>query len=168
MIDFFTPRCSTLNVTAPRFGICDDVDNNVKTPAYIDFGNEEFWIASVENAQCQALRFIAVDNCIEIRRDNGEIASRCDAMLLNDRNLIFIELKARANGAEAVKEAKGQLSATVRSFIQNNDISVYPHRYAYICNKRHPRFAYSRKSEMQQFYNDCGVRLQISADVVIR
>ena len=77
------------------FGLCDDFDEQAKTPAYcsINLEEKENWIATVSNKTDNSIAFIAVDNKIELRRANGEMDYRCDAMLHNEDYIVFVELK---------------------------------------------------------------------------
>ena len=165
-IDFFKKESE---VSAKRFGICDDTDEGAKTPAYIDTNpdNECEWIACVDNRTTKSVCFIAVDNKIEIRRANGEMENRCDAMLHNEDYLVFIELKdLKKNWIQhAVEE---QLLPTINVFKANHAISTVRHRLAYACNKKHPQFAYSHKVYMQQFKDTTGVRLIIGRDIILK
>lgn len=92
VIDFFKDE---MPVGDALFGICDDEDEAAKTPAYVDADakHKEEWTAVVTNRSGKIISFIAVDNKIEIRRENGQMENRCDAMLHNDEYIIFIELK---------------------------------------------------------------------------
>lgn len=165
MIDFFEKE---ILVPAREFGICDDEDVSVKTPAYIDVSsdNKDKWIACVTNTSGQPLNFIAVDNAIEIKRKSGEMACRCDAMLRNARYIVFIELKSQRE--KWIQHAKEQLLETIDVFKDSYDINQYPCRLAYACNKKHPYFAVSRKEEMQRFFQRNGVRLIIDSHIQIK
>lgn len=163
MIDFFEKE---ILVPAREFGICDDEDVSVKTPAYVDVSSKDKWIARVTNTSGQPLNFIAVDNAIEIKRADGEMACRCDAMLRNARYIVFIELKSQ--GKQWIRHAKRQLSETIDVFKGSYDIRRYPYRLAYACNKKHPYFAVSRKEEMQHFFQRNGVRLIIDSHIQIK
>lgn len=91
-IDFFKDEEP---VECSPFGICDDEDEAIKTPAYVDTyeARKDKWIAVVTNKSGKRIMFIAVDNKIEIKRDDGQMENRCDAMLHNEDYIIFIELK---------------------------------------------------------------------------
>ena len=93
VVDFFIPKCQMLGITAEMFGICDDDDKAEKTPAYVSLENEEKWGAIIKNHSGKPLNFTAVDNCVVVRRDNDDMENRCDAMLSNADNLVFVELK---------------------------------------------------------------------------
>ena len=64
-IDFFKAECQTVT-NEQRFGICDDEDKTVKTPAYINTDDESKWIAVVLNNNAKEVIFTAIDNCIDM------------------------------------------------------------------------------------------------------
>lgn len=70
VIDFFKDE---MPVGDALFGICDDEDEAAKTPAYVDTDakHKDEWTAIVTNKSGKIISFIAVDNKIEIRRENG-------------------------------------------------------------------------------------------------
>lgn len=49
-IDFFIAKCQTENIRDKEFGICDDKDENEKTPAYVDTVQPEKWVAVVKRS----------------------------------------------------------------------------------------------------------------------
>lgn len=165
MIDFFQDeQC----VQVKCFGICDDLDESVKTPAYVNtnVSDMDSWGAVVLNKTNADVYFIAVDNKIVIRRSNGDMENRCDAMLHNDKNIIFIELKDQWERwiEHAVQD---QLQTTIDVFKQYYDIMQFECRRAYVCNLRHPFFSYSHKQLSQQFFQKNKVRLYIQREIEI-
>lgn len=165
-IDFFKDE---MPVNADCFGICDDEDEHVKTPAYVDTdeSRRENWTATVFNRSGKTIAFIAVDNKIEMKRDTGEMENRCDAMLHNEDYVVFVELKNQGSNwiRHAVEE---QLATTIQIFKENHDINVFKHKLAYVCNKRRAAFAVSHKEYMQRFRNQYGVRLVIGGEIVLK
>lgn len=157
VVDFFIPKCQMLGITAEMFGICDDDDKAEKTPAYVSLDNEEKWGAIIKNHSGKPLNFTAVDNCVVVRRDNDDMENRCDAMLSNADNLVFVELKNERQ--KWFPHAVEQLQKTIDVFKQYNDVSMYKRKRAYACNVRHPKFAYSNKELKQKFYQTNGFRL---------
>jgi hypothetical protein len=91
-IDFFNSQCQSVS-NNKRFGLCDEQDN--KEPAYLDERNGAKWIAVVENEELKKIHFIAIDNCIDIWRDEKkkEMDKRCDGMLWYETSIVFVELK---------------------------------------------------------------------------
>lgn len=165
-IDFFIEKCQTLGITEKEFGICDNDDAAEKTPAYVSFADKHKWCATVINNSGNSLNFTAVDNCIEVYIENGDIENRCDAMLSNQDYLIFIELKVvRKNW---LSHAVEQLQATIDVFKENNDISRYNKIQAFACNRKHPNFSYSNKELKQVFFHKNGFRLYDQATIEIK
>lgn len=157
VVDFFIPKCQVLGIMAEIFGICDDDDKAEKTPAYVSFDNEEKWGAIIKNYSGKPLNFTAVDNCVVVRRENDDMENRCDAMLSNADNLVFIELKNER--LKWFPHAVKQLQKTIEVFKLYNDVSMYKRKRAFACNVRHPNFAYSNKEMKQKFYQTNGFRL---------
>lgn len=163
-IDFFVPHCQTANISASVFGISDPRDGG---PACIDLHNRDLWVAEVENRRRISLNFTAVDNCIEILREDGQMDNRCHGILTGGDYLIFIELKDQRE--EWIQHAvENQLKTTITYFKANYDITRYRKRYAYACNRRHPQFQYSHMTMMEEFRQTTGVRLCIVNKIVIK
>lgn len=163
-VDFFIKECQTENITASRFGICDPQNGG---KAFVDYTNEKEWIAIVDNRAGVPLNFTAIDNCVEIRRADGTMAYRCDAMLTGGEYIIFIELKDQDRNwiPHAVND---QLQTTIDYFKRNHVIEKYKKRLAYACNKSHPQFQYSQMNLMNDFRNRNKVRLNIVNEIVIK
>lgn len=155
MINFFDEDC-TEETIASLFGLCDEESGR---PAYIDTENQNTWIAEVTNKENKKVEFVAVDNCIEVLEENGDMAKRCDGLLVYKQNLVFVELKRiRKNW---VKEGIEQLKATITHFKANSDEAAFSRKRAFLANNKHPQFKYSHKQEMQSFFNETGFRLII-------
>lgn len=164
-INFFTPQCRRENICEVTFGICDDEDDSVKTPAYISTNPTDKWIAIVQNHTGKPLNFTAVDNCIEIRRANGEMDNRCDAILTNDEHIVFIELKVQQTSGWIAHAVDEQLQTTVDHFKANCDIDKYRYRRAFVCNRKFPLFNVSNKERMNAFYKKNRIRLSIEQTI---
>lgn len=166
-IDFFIAKCQTENIRDKEFGICDDKDENEKTPAYVDTVQPEKWVAVVKNISDKSINFTAVDNCVEIQRTDGTMDFRCDAMLTNEDNIVFVELKDQGSGwiTHAVDE---QLQTTIDNFKANHDISKYKYKRAFACNKRFPNFRISYKDKMNAFYNKNHIRLNLVREIIFK
>ena len=163
-VDFFVEECRTDNISSPRFGICDPGNH---LPACVSHDNEDTWVAVVENQSGKAINFTAIDNCIEIRRENGEMDNRCDAMLTNPDTIIFIELKVQDK--DWIHHAVNvQLQSTIDHFKANHAIEKFRRRIAYACNRRHPQFQYSRMELLNEFRRRNGVRLNIVNTIVVK
>lgn len=163
-INFFTEECQTENIMAERFGICDPGKGG---KAFVDYNNEDSWVAIVENKSGEPINFTAIDNCVEIYREDGNMDNRCDAMITGAGHIIFIELKNQEKDwiQHAVDE---QLQTTITHFRANHPIDHYRKRSAYACNKRHPQFQYSHMEMMNEFRRRNGVRLNIVNTIVIK
>ena len=166
-VDFFIAKCQIENVSDREFGIFDDDDEGTKTHAYIDTEDRNKWIATVKNATDKPINFTAVDNCVEILKENGEMDFRCDAMLTNEDHIVFVELKNQAAGwiTHAVDE---QLQASIDHFKANHDITKYKYKRAFACNKRFPNFRASYKDKMAAFYKKNNIRLNLTTEIVIK
>jgi hypothetical protein len=163
-INFFDQDCQTIT-NAVEFGLCDDpLPSN--TPAYIDTTNSLVWIATVCNANAAEVTFTAIDHCINIKRDNGESDSRCDAMLTYRATIIFVELKER-NNRKWIKKSEDQLRITIDNFRANHDLSLYSYKTAYMANKLKPNFQFSSNGKSEKFKNDTGFILRTENTITI-
>lgn len=168
-VDFFAPKhCQTENVQHVLFGICDDEDQSVKTQAYIDTDAEEKWVAIVKNESGKSLHFTAVDNCIDIRRENGDLENRCDALLTNDEHIVFVELKNQRTPGWVAHAVNEQLQTTIDYFRASHDLTRYRHKRAFVCNKRHPQFNVGHKELMNAFYQRNKIRLNIEQVITFK
>jgi hypothetical protein len=159
-INFKAVDCQTSS-NKKLFGLCDDPPP-ATSPAYIDEEDGARWIAVVENEYLYSVIFTAIDNCIEIRRDDGKMDKRCDGVLTYGTNVIFVELKVRgALGSAWVKDAEMQLKTTISYFEKTEDAEEYLHKKAYIANSEHPKFKASQTSRMDKFFDDTGYVLRV-------
>jgi len=162
-VDFFKPECRRVTVE-PIFGLCDD-DN--KLPAYLDSADKSIWIATVVNGNQKAITFTAVDNCIEILRENGDPESRCDVMLASDICLYLVELKNKISDWRS--EGIDQLEATITA-LKNEESAFYfgfRKRKAFVANKRHPHFVRAGTNDMERFRDVHKIRLYLEATLSI-
>ena len=138
-IDFFNSQCE--RVTSEKiFGLCDDKEDN--KPAYLDEENGTKWIAVVENEELKEIHFIAIDNCIDIWRDEvkKEMEKRCDGMLWYETSIIFVELKDRVSKKDKnawVEDGEKQLKCTIEYFEKTEQSNNFREKRAYIANKAH-------------------------------
>ncbi len=165
-IDFFIAKCQTENINETEFGICDDNTEQGKMYAYVDTEQPDKWVAIVKNETGKAINFTSIDNCVEIKREDGTMDFRCDAMLTSVEHIVFVELKEQmANWiSHAVDE---QLQTTIDHFKSNHDISKYKYKRAFVCNKKHPHFRVSYKDKMASFYQKNNVRLSLVREIVL-
>jgi hypothetical protein len=95
-INFFKLSCQD-TTNQSEFGLCDDPPPP-HTPAYIDLdisNKDEKWIAIVDNSNEIEITFTAIDNCIEIRRPNGEMDKSCEGMLTYQNSYYFCRVKEK-------------------------------------------------------------------------
>ena len=162
-IDFFKAKCLT-NTSEIRFGICDDDD---ELPAYVDSLNESIWIATVLNLEAKVVTVTAIDKCIDFPLVNGDMQSRCDAMLTCDNGLYIVELKNKRSDWQS--SGIEQLEATIQNLIDSLGATYnnYRFRKAYVANKRHPNFHVIENETMEKFRDIYQVRLDLQATIRI-
>lgn len=164
-INFFKNDCKTSSNNT-EFGICDEPKPSTD-PAYIDNSNLSEWIAIVKNSKNEEINFYAIDNCIEILRENGEDKeSRCDGFLHYDNNIIFVELKDRGSSGW-LKKGREQITITINKFLENNSFDDFNTVEAYVCNKQRPLAITGNNTEIQKFKDDTGLILNISKNIEI-
>ncbi|MFA6008432.1 MAG: hypothetical protein WC799_00505 [Desulfobacteraceae bacterium] len=156
-VDFFNAMCKTES-KKEEFGLCDDPPPSIE-PAYINESNPMKWIAIVKNSEQEIVDFYAIDNCVQIYREDGSMESRCDGLLSYLNNLIFIELKSR-EGGQWLKKGRIQLTTIVEIFKSENDITNYEKVEAYVCNSLRPLAHSGQLSNIQKFKDDTGLILR--------
>lgn len=166
-IDFFNNQCQQVS-SEKIFGLCDE--ERTQKPAYIDVSNQDNWIAEIKNEEQKEVYFIAIDNCIEIWRDDDstKMEKRCDGMLWYDgKNLIFVELKDRnlREVSKFIKEAALQLTTTINHFKKNYNIANYNIKAAYIANRKKIHSSYIAR--MRKFQDETGCTLRIENRIKI-
>lgn len=165
-IDIFDPE---LLVEEPRsevlFGI-NDGDSNATTKelrrAYttITVGADS-WNAIVHNASRRSLQFVPVDH-------NVEMDALCDGILYEcvaNAQLVFIELNEGRK--DWIQQGVEQLRRTINASKGSIRSIGFARCEAYLCNSRHPHFAYSHKEVMQRFRNETSVRLYIQQVIAV-
>ena len=164
-VNFFNADCRIIT-RDKRFGICDD-DN--KKPAYTNTDTANKWIATVVNDAALEINFTAIDNCIDIFRDNGEMESRCDVMMAYQNSLLFVELKTKRKNWKA--EGLGQIEATIQKMLDTNNDYYYgfKKRKAIVANSKHktPCFEENDAETRIRFFREFKIRLQFNAEIVI-
>ena len=140
-----------------RFGLCDDPPPE-SNPAYIDETNNEKWIGIVNNPENKHVQFNAIDNCIDIRRPDNTMDSRCDGVLSYNSSIIFVELKERAGG-KWLKKGREQLTATINRFKQESDMKEFDSVQGYVCNSLRPLSSKGQFESIQRFKDDTGYLL---------
>lgn len=125
-------------------------------------------IATVKNDNGIGFQFVPVDKNIVYYRDNGEIESSCDGMILydSDRSICFVELKD-VRTAGWLADAISQLMKTIAVFNLNHDFHKFADRTAYAANCHHPRFQNSCRELLQEFRSKTHFRLAPEATIRI-
>lgn len=168
-INFFDERCQS-KTDSSKFGLCDKSSPS-EEPAYIDTNicnEQEQWIAIVENKNEIEIIFTAIDKCIEIKKVDGNMDSRCDGMFTYQGSIIFVELKERdAKNSVWVGKGEQQLRNTIRVFQENHSLDNYQSKKAYIANNKKPNFQSSQTNRMEKFKDDTGFRLRIENTIKI-
>lgn len=163
-INFFEIGCQD-KTNQIEFGLCDNIPNH---RAYIDLTDKTKWIAIIENSNVFDVTFTAIDNCIDIRRADGNMESRCDGMITYADNLAFIELKERDVPNKVwVKKGEDQLRTIIAIFEMNHEMSVYKDKKAYLVNKLKPDFPVGQSSRMEKFEDETGYTFIIQQKIVL-
>lgn len=173
-VDFFTGLCtdgspSDDTTNAPLFGICDDapVKEFPRRRAYLDHNKPVNWLAKVVNQPRHQVIFKGVDNCIDIRKGNNNLQSRCDGILLYDESTVFIELKSQADDSTKwVTESAAQVKQTIKDFRKGHPCNTTILE-AYLVNAQRPEFQEGRQSYIDRFYQDTGVILHVEATITL-
>jgi len=166
LINFFA---SELQQTSKRkrFGICDS-QPPPHIPAFLDEKDGGKWIAIVINEYQLEILFIPIDNCIELRREDGKMDNRCDGLLsYSPSTVIFIELKKRTDGNAWIKEGDNQLRQTIKHFERTEEAISFTTKRAYIANSKKPKFRINQTGRMEQFHRDTGYILRIENRIII-
>jgi len=164
-INFFDGACRTKS-NNDRFGLCDDPPPSER-PAYIDESEQTKWIGKVINPANNEVNFYAIDNCVEILKEDGASKeSRCDGMLHFDNSLLFIELKMRGSSGWLTK-ARSQLTNTIDKFQRDNNLTDFDKVEAYACNGLKPFANQGNNTELQKFKDDTGLMMYAQQDITL-
>ena len=157
-VNFSKAKCQD-NSNKKIFGLCDDKPGQ---RAYLDEEDGSKWIAVVINDDRYKTTFTAVDHCLDLKRDDGKMAKRCDGFLSYKSTVIFVELKERdALGNAWVTDGEKQLRSSLKFFEAANYSLQFTVKKAYIANSQHPKFKVSQLRRMEQFLDDTGFVLRI-------
>jgi len=163
-INFFEDGCQDLT-NQSIFGLCDDIPQH---RAYVDIVDSAKWIAIVDNSKNLEVTFTAIDNCIEIKRADGSIDSRCDGMLTSTDILIFVELKERdVANTIWINKGEDQLRNIIKIFEINHDSSIYTFKKAYLANRIKPNFPIGQMSRMQKFEDETGYIFLVQQNIIL-
>jgi len=157
---FLNSECATKS-DRKRFGLYDD-PSPAQNKAYLKENEGETWIAVVHNDLRTEITFTAVDNCIDIYREDGKMEKRCDGFLSFETTIIFVELKQREDiNNKWVIEAEEQLKATISNFEKEEEAARFDDKKAYISNSMRPKFKSSQSERMERFSKSTGYILRI-------
>ncbi|HOY31690.1 MAG TPA: hypothetical protein PKW80_07405 [Bacteroidales bacterium] len=164
-IDFFKTVCQK-TTSEKKFGLYDAED---KTPVKIKLTDEPSWNATILNTECRTISFTAIDNCIDVYRENGEMDSRCDCMLSYNSTLLFVELKNKRDSWQS--EGLSQIENIAKKMIEEIP-DIYYHfkkRKAIVANRKHqfPAFQNSNAEQRQYFSSKYNMRIQFDAEIII-
>lgn len=165
-IDFFKVECQK-TTSEKKFGLYD-AEN--RTPAEIKLSDELTWNATVVNHEGKTVLFTAIDNCMDVFRENGEMDSRCDCMLSYDAALLLIELKNKRGSWQA--EGLSQIENIAKKMIEEIPEHYYSFkkRKAIVANKekQSPAFQESNLEQRQYFMSRYKMRIQFEAEITIK
>jgi hypothetical protein len=165
-VNFFKANCQK-TTNEKKFGLYD-AENN--TPAKIKLTNEPSWNATVINPDAKKILFTAIDHCIDIFRENGDMDDRCDTMMSYENNLLFVELKNKRDSWQA--EGLSQIEATIKRLKEENEAYYYSFqkRKAIVANRKHqfPCFQELNSEQREYFWKTHKARIQFEAEIVIK
>ena len=164
-VDFFNPSCQTIT-TERRFGLYDQEN---QTPASIVLTDEAIWNATVVNNKGKTISFTAIDNCIDVLKENGEMDNRCDCMLTYEATLLLVELKNERGSWQT--EGLAQVENIAKRMIEEipKYYFSYKKRKAIVSNrkKKFPAFHNSNAEQRQYFSSMYKMRIQFDAEIII-
>jgi len=162
-MDFFETTCFDPAIDKSIFGLCDDQNG---TKAYTNIDDQTKWIAMVINNRHKKLTFTAIDKCV-LKDEEEPDRGRCDGMLTSagHEHLYFVELKNERK--QWLKDAIAQLESSIQFFIEHHDMSVFKHKKAFACNKKHPHFQEIDNELNLRFFRTYRVRIDVQAKIII-
>lgn len=164
--DFCKTKCQT-TTSERRFGLFDPEDSS---PAIIKFDDDETWNAIVINSNSRTIIHTAIDNCIDIRRDNIDMDNRCDSMMTAGDMLILLELKNTRDSWQT--DGLLQIEATIKRMKEENHslLTTHKKKLAVVANRKHkyPAFSTSNKEQREYFMKEYKMRIQFESEVVIK
>lgn len=165
-VNFFVSACQQIT-DEKKFGLCDFENSS---PAKIDIADDSNWNAIVLNDSGKKILFTAIDNCIEVRKENGEMDSRCDCMLTTDSTLFLIELKNKrsnwqAEGLSQIENIAVRMINEIPEFYQS-----FSRRMAVVANKKFvkPEFHNTNLAQREKFKSQFKMRIQFEKEIIIK
>lgn len=129
--------------------MCDD-SSTADLPAFLQLYRPDDWIAEILNPNQKEVTFKAIDNCVIVKNNSGQLERRCDGLLLYGSDLTFLELKRRSTKGW-LSDGINQLLVTIGYFAQNHPINEYKNIHAYICNGQRPLAISGIATELERF-----------------
>lgn len=159
-IDLTVDNCTSLTDES-QFGLCD---NGNLTPAFISFNKDiDKWIALINNTERHNITFVAIDNCIDVRGENGDLDNRCDCLLLYHENIVLVELKEKRS--DWIQDGIDQVESTIIRIQDNSEFINAKRRRAFISNRKHPHFHVLNAELKQSFFTRYKVRISVDATI---
>ncbi len=164
-VDFFKTDCKK-DTSEKKFGLYDAEDS---TPATIKLTDEPTWNATIVNNECKTILFTAIDNCIDVYREDGQMDSRCDCMLSYDSVLLLVELKNKKVSWQA--EGLAQIENIAKRMIEEGQqhYDSFTKRKAIVANKKQktPAFQTSNIEQRQYFWSIYKMRIQFNSIIIM-
>ena len=157
-VDFFSYAEAV--PTQKEFALCDDHDQK---PVRIEhIGDSEHQVAVISNNRSD-YSFIAVDHNIPLKKEDGSDDKICDAILLTNNTVCFIEIKCWRGGTW-ILQASEQVASTIEHFDRNHPNDQHTYRDAYLCNwkQRNKLLNESRNELKNKFHTDYRTHLYIA------
>lgn len=161
-VNFFESACTESSINHEEFGLCDDENG---TKAYSDHVDQTKWIATVKNSNRENISFTAIDNCIDVFREDGTQEKRCDGMLTYPDNIVFVELKNQRK--DWMRDGLIQLETTIQLFAANHALSAIKHKRGFVSNKKHPAFQVLQPELKRRFFDQYRVRISAFSTIDI-
>lgn len=164
-IDFFKAECQ-ISTRETKFGLYDAEDNS---PAILKLTNEPSWNATVLNNGRKTIIFTAIDNCIDVLKENGKMDRRCDCMIAYDNALLLVELKNKRGTWQA--EGLSQIENIAKKMVE--EIPEYyfsfKKRKAIVANRKNqfPSFQEINVEQRQYFSSKYKMRIQFEAVIIV-
>ncbi|MBC6994362.1 hypothetical protein QWY85_01405 [Neolewinella lacunae] len=162
MINFNVAKCQSES-QAERFGLHDPQDGGA---AYIDESGQVVWNCVVLNPAAFPCVFTAIDHCIEIVDQDGNLKRSCDGMLTYKGHVILVELKHR--GSDWISLGVDQLRQTTVLLMEGRNAADFRKKLAVLANSKHPQFKFGHQSTMEQFRQETGFRLLIVGEIKLK
>ena len=120
----------------------------------------------VHNESQEAVSFVPIDHCIDLRKPDGKMDNRCDCCLFHHDTIAFVELKKRGGrDTRWIREGVEQLRATIKHFEKEDEAKAFRKKKAYIANSMRPLFRSAQAGRMERFSDETGYVLRIESHI---